>query len=102
MLAHRLGLVPLNINTHPYPLTPRFLIALTPLPSPLSHPKDEVLAHRLGLVPLNINPDLLDWKGPEDLASEKNTVVLRLKVACWKDATGALVDDAGALRLTRV
>lgn len=33
-----------------------------------------MLAHRLGMVPLKINPALLEFKSPEEAASEKNTI----------------------------
>ncbi|GBF95019.1 DNA-directed RNA polymerase I and III subunit [Raphidocelis subcapitata] len=55
--------------------------------------QDEVLAHRLGLVPLNVDPALLEPKGAEDAASERNTVVLRLRVACRRESDGAVVND---------
>lgn len=57
--------------------------------------QDEVLAHRLGLVPLNVDPSVLDWRGADDAPGESNTVVLKLKVACRRDARGAMVNDAG-------
>jgi hypothetical protein len=70
---------------------------LRPNPAP-DLGQDEVLAHRLGLVPLNVDPGLLEWKGPEDAASEANTVVLRLKVACERDESGAMVHESGGCR----
>ncbi|KAI9575047.1 DNA-directed RNA polymerase [Boletus coccyginus] len=55
---------------------------------------DEVLAHRLGLVPLNVDPAFLDFKDLQsDQATDRNTLVFRLKAACErrknapKDAT---------------
>lgn len=53
---------------------------------------DEVLAHRLGLIPLDANPGLFEYKTREEAASEKNTFVLRLKVACSRDGT-QMVND---------
>ncbi|KAJ8583209.1 hypothetical protein M405DRAFT_875982, partial [Rhizopogon salebrosus TDB-379] len=44
---------------------------------------DEVLAQRIGLVPLNIDPALIDMKaGPNDQATDRNTVVFRLQATC--------------------
>lgn len=51
--------------------------------------QDEVLAHRLGLVPLGVDPRLLDFRAEGDAAGERNTVVLRLKLACRRGADGA-------------
>ena len=68
----------------------------TPLHAlPCALVQDEVLAHRLGMVPLNVDPSLLEWRGPEDAASEANTLVLRLRVRCYRDASGAMVHDGG-------
>lgn len=53
---------------------------------------DEVLSHRLGLVPLNVDPRLFDEYGfdvDEDgnpAATDRNTIVFRLNVACGRDA----------------
>eukprot|EP00873_Tetraselmis_striata_P013136 jgi/Tetstr1/433400/TSEL_002395.t1 len=47
--------------------------------------QDEVLAHRLGLVPLKIDPSQFEFKTAEEAPSEKNTVVLRLDVACKRE-----------------
>ncbi|KAG9317116.1 DNA-directed RNA polymerase [Chiua virens] len=44
---------------------------------------DEVLAHRLGLVPLNVDPAFLEFKNtPNDQATDRNTLVFRLKATC--------------------
>ncbi|KIM77860.1 hypothetical protein PILCRDRAFT_825076 [Piloderma croceum F 1598] len=47
---------------------------------------DEVLAHRLGLVPLNVDPALVDMKDAvTDQATDRNTLVFRLAVACTRN-----------------
>ncbi|KAL7464154.1 hypothetical protein ACHAXS_004487, partial [Conticribra weissflogii] len=52
---------------------------------------DEVLSHRLGLVPLNVDPRLFDEYGldvdenGEAAATDRNTVVFRLNVACGRN-----------------
>ncbi|KAF8450915.1 DNA-directed RNA polymerase [Boletus edulis BED1] len=44
---------------------------------------DEVLAHRLGLIPLDVDPAFLDSKDSQNSqATDRNTLVFRLKVAC--------------------
>lgn len=46
---------------------------------------DEVLAHRIGLVPINCDPRLFDdFLGEDDEATDRNTIVFRLKVTCGK------------------
>jgi DNA-directed RNA polymerase I and III subunit RPAC1 len=46
---------------------------------------DEVLAHRIGLVPIDCDPRLFDdFMGEDDEATDRNTVVFRLKVACGR------------------
>jgi len=47
---------------------------------------DEVLAHRLGLVPLAVDAKALEPRREGDAAHERNTVVLKLDVACRRDA----------------
>ncbi|KAK9836093.1 hypothetical protein WJX81_000618 [Elliptochloris bilobata] len=47
---------------------------------------DDVLAHRLGLVPLNLDPDLFQDKAEGEAASEMNTVVFKLVMACEPNA----------------
>ncbi|MCO5588535.1 hypothetical protein L7F22_042492 [Adiantum nelumboides] len=46
--------------------------------------QDEVLAHRLGLVPLKVDPRLFEYKSENDLANEKNTIVIKLDVVCTR------------------
>ena len=52
---------------------------------------DEVLSHRLGLVPLNVDPRLFDEYGldvdenGEAAATDRNTIVFRLNVACGRN-----------------
>lgn len=43
---------------------------------------DEVLAHRLGLVPLNVDARLFDPMEEGEDATDRNTVVLQMKVSC--------------------
>lgn len=46
---------------------------------------DEVLAHRIGLVPINCDPRLFDdFLGEDDEATDRNTIVFRLKVSCGR------------------
>ncbi len=40
--------------------------------------QDEVLAHRLGLIPIKVDPRTFDFKGPEDAATDANTIVMKL------------------------
>ena len=44
--------------------------------------QDEVLAHRLGLIPILADPSKFATRGKEDLANERNTIVLRLRHRC--------------------
>jgi DNA-directed RNA polymerase I and III subunit RPAC1 len=44
---------------------------------------DEVFSHRLGMIPLNVDPALIDMKeNPSDQATDRNTIVFKLKVDC--------------------
>ncbi|KAF8515689.1 DNA-directed RNA polymerase [Hysterangium stoloniferum] len=49
---------------------------------------DEVLAHRLGLVPLNVDPSLIEMK-EDEVATDRNTIVFRLHVACGRNKDAA-------------
>lgn len=47
---------------------------------------DEVFAHRLGMIPLNVDPALLEMKeNPSDQATDRNTIVFKLKVDCTRN-----------------
>ncbi|KLO15553.1 hypothetical protein SCHPADRAFT_927143 [Schizopora paradoxa] len=46
--------------------------------------QDEVVAQRLGLIPLNVDPDLFETRGVNDSATDRNTLVFKLNVACTK------------------
>lgn len=47
---------------------------------------DEILAHRIGLIPLNVDPALVDMKeAVTDQATDRNTLVFRLVVACTRN-----------------
>ncbi|KAH7916104.1 DNA-directed RNA polymerase [Hygrophoropsis aurantiaca] len=47
---------------------------------------DEVLAQRIGLIPLNVDPSFMDMKeSPSDQATDRNTLVFRLRVACTRN-----------------
>ena len=47
---------------------------------------DEVFAHRLGMIPLNVDPALLEIKeNPSDQATDRNTIVFKLKVDCTRN-----------------
>jgi len=52
--------------------------------------QDEVLSHRLGLVPLNVDPRLFDMKAKDEPATERNTIVMKLKVECRKLKDGTI------------
>lgn len=45
---------------------------------------DEVLSHRLGLIPLNIDPSQLDYRTGSDQATDRNTIVFNLNIACTR------------------
>mmetsp|Transcript_24750 Transcript_24750/g.59670 ORF Transcript_24750/g.59670 Transcript_24750/m.59670 type:complete len:439 (-) Transcript_24750:232-1548(-) len=53
---------------------------------------DEVLSHRMGLIPLNVDPRLFDDYGFDvdeegnPAATDRNTIVFRLDVACGRNA----------------
>ncbi|TFY79125.1 hypothetical protein EWM64_g4886 [Hericium alpestre] len=47
---------------------------------------DEVFAQRLGMLPLNVDPALIDMKeGPQEQATDRNTIVFRLAVTCERN-----------------
>ena len=52
---------------------------------------DEVLSHRLGLVPLNVDARLFDEMEEGEDATDRNTVVFQLKVACPAKPAGGKV-----------
>eukprot|EP00252_Welwitschia_mirabilis_P010863 TRINITY_DN2446_c0_g1_i1.p1 TRINITY_DN2446_c0_g1~~TRINITY_DN2446_c0_g1_i1.p1 ORF type:complete len:372 (-),score=71.85 TRINITY_DN2446_c0_g1_i1:77-1192(-) len=47
--------------------------------------QDEVLAHRLGLIPVKVDPRLFEYKSEGDPANEKNTIVFKLNVRCFRE-----------------
>lgn len=73
---------------------------------------DEVLGHRLGLVPMNVDPSLIEMKEADgespglvsssvtrfiiltfvsdEVATDRNTIVFRLNVACTRNLQAAL------------
>ncbi|KAL4514328.1 hypothetical protein Ndes2437A_g01045 [Nannochloris sp. 'desiccata'] len=55
--------------------------------------QDEVLAHRLGLIPLNVDPRLFDFKATDETATERNTIVMKLKVECKKLPDGTIENE---------
>lgn len=55
--------------------------------------QDEVLSHRLGLIPLRVDPRLFEWKGDDDEANEKNTIVLKLNVTCRRLPDGSMENE---------
>ncbi|QHO52916.1 hypothetical protein HN51_021827 [Arachis hypogaea] len=47
--------------------------------------QDEVLSHRLGLIPISADPRLFEYPdNAGDNRNEKNTIVFKLHVACYK------------------
>ena len=47
--------------------------------------QDEVLAQRIGLVPLNVDPSYFEFKlDAQDQATDRNTLVFKLDVACTR------------------
>ncbi|KAJ2721717.1 DNA-directed RNA polymerase core subunit rpc40 [Coemansia sp. Benny D115] len=51
--------------------------------------QDEVLAHRLGLIPILADPNEFVWKRPNDLPTDQNTIVFKLKVECTHNRDAA-------------
>ncbi|GLB38172.1 putative epoxide hydrolase [Lyophyllum shimeji] len=47
--------------------------------------QDEVLAHRIGMVPLNVDPALVEMRDASNQATDRNTIVFRLKVLCERN-----------------
>ena len=60
--------------------------------------QDEVLSHRLGLVPIRADPRLFEYKSESEAPSERNTIVFKMHVKCYREQTvdgqrGALVNE---------
>ena len=60
--------------------------------------QDEVFAHRLGLVPIRADPRLFEYKSESEAPSERNTIVFKMHVKCYREQTvdgqrGALVNE---------
>ncbi|KAJ1735352.1 DNA-directed RNA polymerase core subunit rpc40 [Coemansia biformis] len=51
--------------------------------------QDEVLAHRLGLLPISADPNEFQWKRPDSVPTDQNTIVLKLDVACGVNRAAA-------------
>ena len=55
---------------------------------------DEVLAHRIGLVPINCDSRLFtDFLGEDDEATDRNTIVFRLRVGCGRSKAEDLREE---------
>ncbi|KDD74930.1 hypothetical protein H632_c981p1 [Helicosporidium sp. ATCC 50920] len=55
---------------------------------------DEMLAHRLGLVPLLAHPRDFEWRRSDESLTDRNCTVFRLKVRCWRDSNGVVVNGS--------
>jgi len=57
--------------------------------------QDEVLAQRIGLVPLNVDPSYFEFKSDaQDQATDRNTLVFKLDVACTRKPKTAVARGA--------
>lgn len=54
---------------------------------------DEVLAHRLGLIPILADANDFIEKKPEDEFNDKNSIKFSLKVKCYKDENGKIINE---------
>jgi len=54
---------------------------------------DEVLAHRLGLIPILADADDFVEKSPTDNFNDKNSIKFTMKVKCYKDKDGNLINE---------
>ena len=54
---------------------------------------DEVLAHRLGLIPIMADANDFIDKNPEDEFNDKNSMKFTLKVKCYKDKSGKIINE---------
>ena len=54
---------------------------------------DEVLAHRLGLIPILADANDFIEKEPEDDFNDKNSMKFSLKVQCYTDKNGELINE---------
>jgi len=57
--------------------------------------QDEVLAQRIGLIPLNVDPSFFEFKSDaQDQATDRNTLVFKLDVACTRKPKTAVARGA--------
>ena len=54
---------------------------------------DEVLAHRLGLIPILADANNFIEKKPEDDFNDKNSIQFSLKIKCYTDKNGQIIND---------
>ena len=54
---------------------------------------DEVLAHRLGLIPILADANNFIEKKPEDDFNDKNSIQFSLKIKCYTDKSGQIIND---------
>ena len=54
---------------------------------------DEVLAHRLGLIPILADANNFIEKKPEDDFNDKNSIQFSLKIKCYTDQNGQIIND---------
>ena len=86
------------IPPHPHLEVPTMAIEKVFVVNNTSIIQDEVFAHRLGLVPIRADPRLFEYRSDSEAPSERNTIVFKMNVKCYREQNADGTKGASSTR----